>query len=123
MAALALLGSGSERLFGVSTHTEEATFSQARFEALKGTWLEVEADGMRTGIQLVDVHPCVATPGLEQYSLVMRGDATAQIKEGIHQVIPGDGAPFAMHLRPSGCRNGGNDFTASFAHRKPTTVG
>lgn len=120
MAALAVLSCSSGRLFG-SPHEAEA-FSQARFEALKGTWFEVEADGIRTRIQLVEIYPCVATPDLEQFSLVMRG-TDAEIKEGIHRVVPGDGAAFEIHLRPAGELDRGPYFTASFSHRRPTTAG
>lgn len=115
LATLAVLSGSPGRLFGALPEAE--AFSRARFEALKGTWFEVEAGGVQARVRLIEVHPCNATPELEQYSLVMHGPG-AEIGEGIHRVTPADGMPFEMHLRPLDSSSEPS-FTASFSHRRP----
>jgi hypothetical protein len=121
-AALVVAGVGPVALFsGSPARGEEPVFTQAQFEGLLESWLQVD-DGSWKSVELIEVSGSDAAAELEQFTIVLRGGSNVEIAEGTYSVAPAVGDTFELHLQPAGGDADSNYFTACFSIVKPITT-
>ncbi|MBA4175052.1 MAG: hypothetical protein C0505_00595 [Leptothrix sp. (in: Bacteria)] len=77
--------------------------TQAVFQALAGQDLQLRTQrGERRTLRLLAVRDRAGDPGLEQFSLLLRGDAQAALRSGLYRVDHADSGRFVMRLEADG---------------------
>lgn len=109
LAAPAAAGATVSRRLGGSP-------TQAVFQALAGQDVQLRLRrGQRRTLRLLTVRVHAGNQGLEQFSLVLRGAADAELRSGLYQFEHHASGRFEMRLEPSGHDAHGALYRADFS--------
>lgn len=90
--------------------------TQAVFQALEGQDLQLRLRrGQSRTLRLLTVRPHAGNQRLEQFSLVLRGDAEVALRSGLYRIEHPASGRFEMRLEPSGRDAQGALYRADFS--------
>lgn len=112
--SLVAAGAGPIAFFSGPVHAAGPAYSRATFEALVDQRFYVD-DGAHPTLVLAEITDGPVAAGLEQFTLIFRGDPDAGLEEAIHRLTPEGGAFMDLHLSPAGSDADGSYYAAAFA--------
>ncbi len=94
---------------------EEFELNRAGFEARVGTWFHADGEGGVHDLELVEVRDGPVASGLDQFTLIFRGESNGEMGDGTFVMSHPDRADFVLYVEYSGDRFDLPEYCADFS--------